>query len=350
MAVRPPASALRGDELFYGTSYRHVGDASHWLEPARKLAEYGRARGIEFHTDDMVDLRTAAVLILGEVPSSRGEVARLRREYPHLKLILEIVETPIGRDWVFDPANHADFDAVLSYDPALNDGERYFSFRIPMGGLSREVPAGEPWDTRRIACIVAHVPNVRPLVPRRSGAGVLKNGWRFTARTWWDYVTEGGSLYAERLGMARQCAETFGDRFDIYGPGWPLGSPSFRGPFAGSKLDLLQRYRFTIAYENCGKDNGYLTEKLFDALLAGCVPVYLGNPSVGRDVPERAFIDVRKYGSRREVAELLARMPEADWQEMRAAGADFLRRGAGATFGWRQYAEAVIAAVERTCA
>jgi hypothetical protein len=308
------------------------------------------SRGIEFHTDDMVDLRQAAVLIFGEVPSSRSHVAQLRRDHPSLKLILQIVETPIGRDWLFDAANHSDFDAVLTYDPALHDGQRYFSFRIPAGGLALDVPPGDPWQARRTACMVAHVPNVSPLLPRRSGLGLMKNGWRFTPRTWWDYVSEGGSLYGERLRMARECAETLGDRFDIYGPGWPAGSPSVRGPYEGSKLELLQRYRFTIAYENCDKDNGYLTEKLFDALLAGCVPVYLGSPSIGRFVPADAFIDVRRFRSRRHVAELLKNMSEDRWHEMRAAGAEFLRRDADALFGSRQYIDAVIGAVERTLA
>ena len=308
---------------------------------------------MEFHTDDMVDLKDAAVLVFGEVPASRREIARLRRDFPHLKLILQITETPIGREWLFDPANHADFDAVVSYNPALNDGKRYFSFRIPAGGIeSLEVPAGVPWAERKIACMIANVPNVRPLLPRRSGLGMIRSGWKFTPRTWWNYVTEGGSLYGERWRIARACEDEFGEEFDIFGPGWPTngdkdGFATARGTYEGSKLDLLQKYRFTIAYENCLNDCGYITEKMFDALLAGCVPVYLGNKSVRKYVPEDAFVDARMFQTRRELVRFLKAMTDMEWQNKRDAGHAFLRGDAKVSFGAAQYAQSMLAAIRQ---
>jgi hypothetical protein len=51
-----------------------------------------------------------------------------------------------------------------------------------------------------------------------------------------------------------------------------------------TKLDILRRYRFNLAYENC-IDHDYVTEKWFDCLLAGCVPVYLGAPNIADFAP-----------------------------------------------------------------
>ncbi len=357
VAFRPPAAGLGRDQLFYGDDYRHVGPVPHWMEPTRTLARVGLERGVEFHTDDMVGLASSDVLVFGEIPSSRRDLGRIRRDHPHLKLILQILEAPIGRAWVFDPANHAEFDAVMSYHPRLNDRRRYFMFRIPAGGLGAgETPAGLPWGERKVACLIAHVPNARPWFIRRFGAGLIRHGWRFTPRTWWHYVTEGGSLYNERLLIARQCEETLQSQFDIFGPGWPGassadGSPngfaSARGPYLGSKLELLQRYRFTIAYENCLNDCGYVTEKLFDALLAGCVPVYLGNQSIDRLVPADVFIDARQFHSRKELASFLTEVSESRWLQMREAGGAFVRDAAVPLFGSMQYVEAVLAAVGR---
>lgn len=355
VAFNPSAAGLRGDQLFYGESYCHFGDASHWLEPTKSLARLGLACGIEFHTDDVVNLKDAAVYVFGEVPASRRQIKRLRQEYPHLKLILQIIESPLGREWVFDPVNHSDFDAVVSYNPVLNDGKRYFSARIPAGGIgSTDIPLGAPWEKRKIACLIANVPNVRPIFIRRSGLGMILDGWRFTPRTWWNYVTEGGSLYRERLRIARQCEDTLGEQFDIFGPGWPkaerrtkygTGFFSARGAYEGSKLELLQNYRFTIAYENCLNDCGYITEKLFDALLAGCVPVYLGNQSILKYVPEDVFIDARRFKTRFDLAKFIEAMPEEQWQNMRDAGSAFLRGEAGVLFGSDQYVRAMIDAV-----
>lgn len=356
VAFKPLADCLRHDQLFHGTSYTHIGEASHWLEPSRFLARFGLENNIAFHTDDMVDLKDAAVFIFGEAPASRQEVALLRRDFPHLKLILQIEETPIGREWLFDPSNHRDFNAIVSYNPALSDENRYFSHRIPAGGIETlDIRAGVRWDQRKIACMVANWPNVKPLLPRRSGIGMIRRGWKFTPRTWWNYITEGGSLYGERLCIARQCNDTLGDQFDIFGPGWPIGEKSrkgaqgfssARGPYTGSKLDLLENYRFTIAYENCLNDCGYITEKLFDALLAGCVPVYLGNTGIGSYVPKGVFVDRSNFETNEELLEHLLGMSETQWQSMREAGAAYLRGEAIALFGVSQYARSMIAAIQ----
>jgi glycosyl transferase family 10 (putative fucosyltransferase) len=356
VAFRPPAATQNGDRLFHGETYRHFGDASHWLEPTRSLARRGLACGVEFHTDDVVGLERADVLIFGELPASRGEVRRLRRAHPHLKVILQILETPIGRQWVFDPANHSEFDAVVSYHPTLHDGKRYFTFKIPAAGVGTiDVAAGAPWHERKIACMIANVPNPRPWLIRRTGLGVIRNGWRLTPRTWWNYVSEGGSLYRERLRIATACEESLGEQFDIFGPGWPAadgaGSSarrflSARGLYEGSKLELLQRYRFTVAYENCLNDCGYVTEKLFDALLAGCVPVYLGNTSIDRDVDPEAFVDARRFRSKRDLAQSLMAMPERQWRRMREAGDRYLRGDGTIRFGSLQYIEAILSAVQ----
>ena len=46
-----------------------------------------------------------------------------------------------------------------------------------------------------------------------------------------------------------------------------------------SKLNLYRKYKFVIAFENAIEED-YVTEKFYDPLLAGSVPVYLGAPSI----------------------------------------------------------------------
>lgn len=62
-----------------------------------------------------------------------------------------------------------------------------------------------------------------------------------------------------------------------------------------TKLALIARYRFTLAFEN-SIDDDYVTEKFFDPLIAGSVPVYLGAPNIAAYAPaENCFIDVRDF-------------------------------------------------------
>ena len=164
-------------------------------------------------------------------------------------------------------------------------------------------------------------------------------------------MTEGGSIYRERLSVASCLAGMLPEEFDIYGPRWDEPGDvaiqaAWHGPWLGSKLELLGRYRFNIAYENCLNDVGYISEKIFDAFLAGTVPVYLGNQRIQEFVPAESFVDAREFQSAHELGAFLKEMPKKRWEDMRAAGDEFLRNGADKQFGSAQYAEAVFQALK----
>lgn len=69
------------------------------------------------------------------------------------------------------------------------------------------------------------------------------------------------------------------------------------------KLDIIKRYKFTIAFENAiSKD--YVTEKFFDPLIMGSVPIYFGAPNIDDFSPgDYSFIDTRNYDSPKSLAE-----------------------------------------------
>jgi hypothetical protein len=75
-----------------------------------------------------------------------------------------------------------------------------------------------------------------------------------------------------------------------------------------TKLETMARYKFTLAFENSISED-YVTEKFFDPLIAGSVPVYLGAPNVADFAPgERCFIDVQDFAGPRELADELQRL------------------------------------------
>ena len=74
-----------------------------------------------------------------------------------------------------------------------------------------------------------------------------------------------------------------------------------------SKLAAIAGYKFTLAFENSIAED-YVTEKFFDPLLAGSVPVVLGAPNVAEFAPAAGcYVDVRNFdGPRALAAHLLA--------------------------------------------
>ena len=73
------------------------------------------------------------------------------------------------------------------------------------------------------------------------------------------------------------------------------------------KHAFLQDYKFNLCFENSAVD-GYTTEKLCDALAAGTLPIYWGNPRVGLDFPKDTFIDVSSFKSDSEAIEYIIKV------------------------------------------
>lgn len=131
-------------------------------------------------------------------------------------------------------------------------------------------------------------------------------------------------LYSARVDMIRFMEQNAPEDFDHFGYGWDPSFPSWRGPVS-DKLGVMSGYRFNLTYENSSGEKGYVTEKIFDTLNAGCVPIYWGAEDVSDFVPASAFVDRRKFGSNQELLAFLTSMKEAEWQAYLKAAEDFLR-------------------------
>lgn len=75
-----------------------------------------------------------------------------------------------------------------------------------------------------------------------------------------------------------------------------------------NKIEFLRACKFVIAFENTSAP-GYNTEKLSHAIEADCVPIYWGDPAIGRSFNVRRFINAHDFvpAPRR----LLPRLPYA---------------------------------------
>jgi hypothetical protein len=70
----------------------------------------------------------------------------------------------------------------------------------------------------------------------------------------------------------------------------PLGT-AYKGDWPGEKVALQRQYKFSIAFEN-STSPGYTTEKLMHALAADTIPLYWGDPEIGRVFNTKRFVRV----------------------------------------------------------
>lgn len=81
---------------------------------------------------------------------------------------------------------------------------------------------------------------------------------------------------------------------------------------AETKLRVISEYKFNLAYEN-SIEKDYLTEKFFDPLQVGCVPVYMGAPNADDFAPgDHCFINAADFSGPKELAEFLLDLNEDD--------------------------------------
>ena len=77
------------------------------------------------------------------------------------------------------------------------------------------------------------------------------------------------------------------------------------------KHAFIKDRKFVIAFENTRAD-GYTTEKLPDALRQHTIPIYFGNPNVGKIYNKKAFIDVSDYASLEDVVKKVIELDNDD--------------------------------------
>lgn len=175
--------------------------------------------------------------------------------------------------------------------------------------------------------------------------GVLQQFWEKNDRLNRVVVINGnhkpksrmGELYSKRIEAMSELAKF--NVIDLYGAGWnqwcsrrSLWMPYWRNRkvltsiYRGaceSKYEMLSRYRFCLCFENM-KMTGLVTEKIFDCLYAGTIPLYLGAPDIESLIPSDAYIDCRSYESWADMWKQLSRMSAGKADEIRQAGRDFL--------------------------
>jgi hypothetical protein len=73
-----------------------------------------------------------------------------------------------------------------------------------------------------------------------------------------------------------------------------IGGPIPNGPLA--KQVFLRPYKFNLCFENQSLP-GYTTEKIYEAFLARCIPIYWGNPHIHEEFNPKAFLNYFDFPS-----------------------------------------------------
>jgi hypothetical protein len=355
IAIHPGDQSFRENLIFDPSWIINSG----WCDSICSLRDLARSQGIDMGTADIVPMDQADLILFINLPASRQVVEQVRIDFPRARLVLIASESPVVQPHAAVRANHRLFDRVFLSCPPSGETKKYL--RLPPGCAFRpdHAPPAIPFGRRRFAVLVNSNMNTgllrssRPWHLPRQALTIRSGGWSLPLERLLHVSLR--SRYHCRRSFAR-AAESLGiDAFDIYGRCWePLRSGWFhrwfpespwrhwRGTLQQDKLHTLCHYRYAFCYENYAGDEGYISEKIFDALAAGTVPLCLGDRSLRRWIPSDCAVFREDYSSDRALLEDLLSWDEDRWQACREAGQRFLHSDLITPFLAEAYASQVL--------
>ncbi len=235
---------------------------------------------------------------------------------PKEKMVLFMWEPYIRLRKMYNQNLRDCFSKIYTWDDGLVDGVKYFKFYYPV--LRPMISELVPFEEKKFCTLVTGYVNDPDKYPG-------------------EYPNE---LYSERL-KAQEFFEKVGEEgFEVYGRGWEKApaTKSFRGA-CRDKIQVIKNYRFSICYENCQGEKGYISEKIFDCFAAGNVPVYWGASNVTDYIPKDCFIDRRDFATLDDLYLFLKSMTKETYEGYLAHIRDYLASDAAQVFSEARFEE-----------
>lgn len=283
-------------------------------------------RGIDLNTSDINTPEASSFVLYNEMPAQLPTYKE--------KSVVFLFESELIRPDNWNKKRHEFFSKVFTWHDDLVDNQKYFKFNFTHSGETTFLKFTE----KRFFCtLVAGNKQV-------------------------DHPLE---LYSKRVESIRWFENNHPEEFSLYGIGWNKAAPaknlvgkvlrklplvkkilvqnwpSYKGP-VDSKLLTLRNFKFSICYENARDIPGYITEKVFDSMAAGCIPIYWGAPRIDEVLPSETFIDRRNFKSHEELYDFLKNMSEPEYNSRLDRIGEYLRSPAHLPFTPRACAEKVV--------
>jgi hypothetical protein len=331
--------------------------------PLQKWRAAAAEHGIALNTWDSAPLDLADCIWFLDLPETRKEYEVVRKKARNgVPFVLQVMESPLARSANFHPENQGLFDYLVTYQQVLPESDRLFTYRLP-NCLGRFRGEHKAFNKRKCAVMINTNRVEGWFATRKSGliglpgVGPFFSGWR---SSWWSlFQPARGELYSWRRKLARLAEKSNPNILEIHGKGWnrePISWNPFmnRLPYRNrasggdlDKLDLISNFRFTIGVENFQGNKDYISEKIFEPMMSGSVPVYLGDEKIDEVVPSDAFVDVRKFKNQADLLKYLKNCPESDWQKMYITGQKYLNGNIFRSFSTDEYVEKMLLVLKK---
>lgn len=304
------------------------------LAPFHRLASFAHSRNILVGTSDVIAVSEADALVFLDNPDLSNPKVQLMLKAEVPKYLI-VFESPLVRQLPSTDSLLQVFDRIFTYDDSMVNGDRVLKINYSFDFL--EPITSPPKSTKKLITLIAGNKSINVC----------------------------GELYSKRLEAIHWFEKNAPQDFDLYGVGWNMldfgtGFPwrflnRFRSlrmllaprlrTYRGSvlrKKPALSQYQFAICYENVENIPGYITEKIFDCFLAGCIPVYWGAKNITDHIPENCFINKANFISYEDLLKFLVRMGDDTYQTYLRNINDFIHGEKGYAFSTEHFSRTIV--------
>jgi len=330
---------LMGNIMFHDPN-TVSGTGDDLLLPFVRLKEVANQQGVECATVDTLPFESFDAFVFCEMPGASDTILQAAKDRgkPCYLIICEnhFLCRPNG-----DFVRYKEFDLVFTYNDDVIDEVKVLKLNYAFDLPKSIFEITEPKNKLAVMICSNHKRDLKHLV------------------------------YAQRRDTINWFQDNQPDAFDLYGLGWDKGAfpfqtwprlqrslrrfgllrlfprkkyASWRGKVA-RKRDVLGKYRFGFCYENTTEIPGYITEKIFDVMMAGTIPVYLGPENASSHIPDECFVDRAKFSDHTSLFNYLSEMPEERYAEYLNAIQDFLSSDRSYLFSIDCFVDRVLTAV-----
>jgi alpha(1,3/1,4) fucosyltransferase len=281
--------------------------------PFARLREVIRSKGYKVQSTRLESTLTdCAAIIVCDLAKPD-----LLAHYKQAKKILILLEPPAVMPQYYQASYHAYFDTIFTMFDLMIDHKKYCKLYFPQNSL---VYNGSPIDfnKKKLCTFIA------------SNKSSKHEHELYTARKQIIYFFE----------------KNYAQDFEFYGHMWePHIYTTYKGTI-GSKYEILKNFKFCIAYENMRNTRGYITEKIFDCFIMGCVPIYWGAENIADYIPPNCFISREDFKSDQELYNFLKSMSAEQYEHYQEAIKKFLESAQAQLFSIDYFVEQITAKLE----
>ena len=310
----------------------------------------------------------ADCLISLDLPQERYQIEELidHKVKPEAPLLLIAMESAHSRPELYSFQELKKWNHVFHYSHLLSASGSLSRYFLP-SNLPHLRMVGPDFCHDRIRLVGMAGTNKASRIANVSSWPIVRSssGYSFSLSDCARWLSMRDGLRLRRY-WAHHLADLIPDEFRVFGGQWdgmpyaphhriakPQANPCATGHCLSNVISIMKGFRFFFATENFIGDSGYLTEKLFNVLRAGVVPIYHAESShlirKAAGIYGEFFIRLEDFSSPAALIDCLQSFDDRKYQAYLMAGKKFMASRLAANHLPSSYASFVSSRIAEIC-